>query len=192
MRKFCSRLAAVAVLAAAFAGLSSAADDDGTTLKVKEGQKLPDVELTATQADKALPGAKDRISLKDLQGKKNVVLFFYPKAMTSGCTKESCAFRDRMDEFKKLDTVIIGISTDEIGAQQKFTEKENLNFPLLADPDQRISKTLGVMRPNSKATQRVTFIVDKNGTIKKIYAPVADAAGHPEEVLKYVKENLGK
>src|SRR5690349_15406800 len=91
----------------------------------KEGDKAPDIELKATQVGKAVPGKKDgdAIRLSDVTGKmhKNVVLFFFPKAMTRGCTIESCGFRDHADQFAKLDTVVIGISTDTIDAQQQFT-----------------------------------------------------------------------
>src|SRR5262245_38620614 len=106
-------------------------------VKVEEGKPFPvKVELQATSIDKLLPGQKDAktLNLAELKGKKNVILFFYPKAMTGGCTKESCGFRDRLEELGKYNTVVIGISTDKVDAQQKFTEKEKLNFPLFADP----------------------------------------------------------
>src|SRR5438046_1270533 len=105
--------------------------------KVEEGKPAPAVELPAANIAKVLTGKKDgdMLNLKDLKD-KNIVLFFYPKAMTSGCTIESCGFRDKVktDDFAKLDTVIIGISTDKVEDQIKFIEKEKLNFPLLADP----------------------------------------------------------
>src|SRR5262249_39571579 len=119
----------LAALVGFFAGAAYAAD-----APPKEGDKAPDVELKATSASKALPGKKagDAIRLKELQGEngKNVVLFFFPKAMTPGCTVESCGFRDMADKFAKLDTVVIGISTDTLEDQKKFTDKESLNFPL--------------------------------------------------------------
>src|SRR5437764_6345850 len=103
--------------------------------KVQEGKPAPEIELEATQIEKVLPDKKDpkTLTLKDFKGKKNVVLFFYPKAMTRGCTVESCGFRDRIKKFDDLETVVIGISTDNLTDQRKFTEKENLNFPLFAD-----------------------------------------------------------
>ena len=121
-----------------------------------------------------------------MKGKKTVVLFFYPKAMTGGCTKESCRYRDLQAEFAKLDAVVLGISTDDITAQRKFTDKENLNMPLLADPDKKVSSALGVMK-NDKVTRRVTFVVGKDGRIAKIFDDVKDAAKHPDEVLEFVK-----
>jgi thioredoxin-dependent peroxiredoxin len=149
-------------------------------LKVKEGDTAPDITLPAT-------GEKPELGLKGLKG-KNVVLFFYPKAMTPGCTIESCGFRDVVKDFAAADTVVLGISTDKLEDQQKFIDKEKLNFPLLADNEQKMAKAFGVMR-DDKVTKRVTFVIDKEGKIAKIYENVKPK-GHPEEVLKYVKENL--
>ena len=176
-----------------FAAGSAPAQEDATKLKVKEGDKAPDIELPATQPGAALPALKDadKLRLSDLRGKKNVVMFFYPKAMTRGCTIESCGFRDVAEKFAAADTVIVGISTDTLDAQEQFTKKERLNFPLLADDQMKVSKQLGVMSPRGKVTQRVTFIIDKQGTIRKIYTKVSPQ-DHPQEVLTYVKENLNK
>jgi peroxiredoxin Q/BCP len=160
---------------------------------VKEGQKFPDVELPATQIEKVLPekkGAKT-LSLKDFHGKKNVVLFFYPKAMTKGCTVESCGFRDKLADFGPIDTVVLGISTDNIKAQEQFTEKEDLNFPLLADADRKVTELLGVMREGGKVSDRVTFVIDKQGVLRKVYTKVSPAT-HPKEVYDFIKENLNK
>jgi peroxiredoxin Q/BCP len=87
-----------------------------------------------------------------------------------------------------VETVIIGISTDTLELQQKFTDKEKLNFPLLADNEAKVAKAFGVLK--GKVAGRSTFIIDKKGTVKKVYDPVGNAKDHPEEVLKYVKENL--
>jgi peroxiredoxin Q/BCP len=156
------------------------------------GKPAPDINLPATQIEKALPEAKGAKTLKlsDLKGKKNVVLYFYPKAMTSGCTVESCGFRDLADKFSALDTVVIGISTDNIDAQQKFTDKEKLNFPLIADSDKAATKAYGALSPRGFAN-RYTFVIDKEGMIRRTYLQVTPKS-HPEEVLKFVKENLAK
>jgi peroxiredoxin Q/BCP len=164
------------------------------TDKVQVGQPAPQIDLPATQIAKYLPDKKDAktISLKDLQGganAKNVVLFFYPKAMTKGCTKESCQYRDRTQEFAKLDTVILGISTDKLDAQQQFTDKEHLNFPLLADPDKKVTRAYGVLNPERGFANRVTFVIDKKGIVRKIYTKV-DPEKNPDEVLAWIKENL--
>jgi peroxiredoxin Q/BCP len=186
MHRWTSSLAAA--FAIVVAGTAFAAD-----APPKEGDKAPDIQLQATQADKALPDAKGGKALKlsDLKGKKNVVLFFFPKAMTRGCTIESCGFRDHTDQLAKLDTVVIGISTDALDAQQQFTDKEKLNFPLYADPEAKATKAYGALRPDRPMAQRYTFVIDKQGVVRKVYTTV-NPQNHPEEVLKFVKENLAK
>ncbi len=177
-----------AVAAAALTGLFAVAAD----APPKEGDKAPDINLPATQIDKVLPAAKGTGTLKlsDLHGKKNVVLYFYPKAMTSGCTVESCGFRDVADQFARLDTVVIGISTDKLDDQQKFTDKEHLNFPLIADNTKEATKAYGALSPRGFAN-RYTFVIDKQGVIRKVYTKVTPK-DHPAEVLAFVKEHLAK
>jgi peroxiredoxin Q/BCP len=177
-----------AALAGLFASVAFAADANPP----KEGAPAPDINLPATQIEKVLPDAKGAATLKlsDLKGKKNVVLYFYPKAMTSGCTVESCGFRDVADKFAPLDTVVIGISTDKLADQQKFTDKESLNFPLVADADKEATRAYGALSPRGFAN-RYTFVIDKQGIVRRVYKTV-NPKTHPEEVLKYVKENLAK
>ena len=155
---------------------------------MKEGQPAPDVELPAANIATVLPGSADGQTLKlsDLKG-KNVVLWFFPRAMTPGCTKEACGFRDRLEHFKELDTVIVGISTDNVPKQQKFTAKEQLNFPLFADADLKIAEAFGVLGDGKKSATRSTFIIDKDGKFVKIYATVKKAADHPQEVLEFLQ-----
>jgi peroxiredoxin Q/BCP len=146
----------------------------------KEGDPAPDIALKATQIQKALPDSKaDTLSLKDLKGKKNVVLFWYPKALTKGCTIESCGFRDLIPEFDKANTVVIGFSPDTVEKQQEFTDKEKLNFPLLADADKKLYNAMGVKK-------RSTWVIDKEGKIVKFYDTVS-VDKHPKEVLEFVK-----
>jgi peroxiredoxin Q/BCP len=154
------------------------------------GKPAPDINLPATQVEKVLPDAKGALKLSDLKGKKNVVLYFYPKAMTRGCTIESCGFRDLADKFAALDTVVIGISTDTLDDQKKFTDKESLNFPLVADADKAATKAYGALGPRGFAN-RYTFVIDKQGMIRRTYLQV-NPANHPQEVLTFVKENLAK
>ena len=160
--------------------------------KIQVGKPAPDVELPATSIDKVFPDKKDAktLSLKDFRGKKNVVLFFYPKAMTRGCTIESCGFRDRIKKFTDLDTVVIGISVDNLTDQQKFTEKENLNYPLLADPDKKVTKEFGALSERGFAS-RYTFVIDKKGVLRKVYTTVSPDK-HPDEVLDYINTELNK
>jgi peroxiredoxin Q/BCP len=156
----------------------------------KPGDKAPEFNLPAVNIGTALSGLKDKKSLTnaDVKG-KNVVLFFFPRALTKGCTVESCGFRDLADQFSQLDTVVVGISNDKIEKQKEFTEKEKLNFPLLADTDSEVCKAFGVLNTERKAANRLTFVIDKQGVIRKVY-PTVKPMGHPEEVLKYVKEHL--
>lgn len=155
--------------------------------KPEVGKPAPNVTLEATQIGKVLPDKKDAkmLSLKDLKG-KNVVLYFYPKAMTRGCTIESCGFRDKAAELAKLNTVVIGISTDNLEDQMKFTEKEKLNFPLFADPEKKAAKTFGVLNAKNGLAMRWTFIIDKEGVVRKIYNEVTPLK-HPEEVVEFIK-----
>jgi peroxiredoxin Q/BCP len=186
MPRFPVRAAAVAV-ALVFAGSALLADD--TMLKVKEGDKFPDIALKAAQVEK-IPGKKagDTIKISELKGKV-VVVFFYPRALTGGCTVESCGFRDEMkkEEFPK-DVVILGASNDGEKLQQKFIDTNTLPYPLLCDTEFALIKELGIANNATKATaaKRVTFVVDKEGKIAKIYSKVTPAS-HPKEVIEFVK-----
>jgi peroxiredoxin Q/BCP len=101
---------------------------------------------------------------------------------------ESCGFRDKVEQFAQVDTVVVGISVDTLDLQQKFTDKNKLNFPLLADDGKTVTKVFGVLGTSGLATRK-TFVIDKQGVLRKVYDKVTPA-NHPEEVLKYVKEEL--
>jgi peroxiredoxin Q/BCP len=179
-----------ALLLGVVALLAAAADEPK---KVEEGKPAPEVTLPVANIETAFPNKKNAKTLtipKDVKG-KNVVLFFYPKAMTKGCTIESCGFRDKIDQLAKLDTVVIGISTDKLEDQNKFTEKEKLNFPLLADTEKTVAKEFGVplVGPQMGYAARWTFIIDKKGVVRKIYKMVTPDK-HPDEVIEYIRENL--
>jgi peroxiredoxin Q/BCP len=153
---------------------------------MKEGQPAPDLELPVANIEWVLPGAKDKQTLKlsDLRG-RNVVLFFFPWAMTPGCTTEACGFRDWLGEFKQLDAVVLGVSTDSLPRQQKFTEYKQLNFPLLADADKTLARQFGALNLFGLA-RRWTFVIDKNGIVVKIFNKVS-VADHPQQVLDFLK-----
>jgi peroxiredoxin Q/BCP len=148
-------------------------------LKLKEGDKAPD--FTATTTDGT------RLSLSDFKG-KNVVLYFYPRDDTPGCTKESCAFRDEFAKFESKGVVILGVSTDSQKSHAKFAEKHKLPFTLLADEDKQIVQAYGVWGQKSflgrsyMGTHRVTFLIGSDGRIKKIW-PSVKPAQHAKEVL---------
>ncbi len=131
------------------------------------------------------------VALKDYLG-KTVVLFFYPKADTPGCTKEACGFRDTNSKILKTGAVLLGISGDTADAQKKFQGKFDLPFTLLADPDKKIADKFGVLKEKNMYGRKVmgiartTFIIGPDGKIKHIFNNVKPE-GHAEEVLEYLK-----
>lgn len=136
------------------------------------------------------------IKLADYTGKSAVVLFFYPKDMTSGCTKEACGFRDAHAALKRAGVVVLGISPDPVRQHERFVEKHALNFPLLADEDHAVAQAYGVWREKSlygreyMGIVRTTFVIDAEGRIAHVFTNVK-AEGHAEEVRAWLKENLG-
>lgn len=168
-----------------FAAAAFASADD-SKIKVKVGDAFPDVAVKATMIDQIKKDAKE-VSIKDLKGKV-VVVFFYPRAMTPGCTVESCGFRDLAKEFPE-GSVILGASNDTVAKNTEFNEKEKLPYPLLSDDKSELINALGINGGNK--AQRVTFVVDKDGKIAKIYDKVS-VKEHPKAVLADVKEMLKK
>ena len=134
----------------------------------------------------------DKVSLKDYKGKKNVVLYFYPKAMTPGCITQACGIRDAKKEFAKLDTVVLGVSPDPVKKLQSFMEKKELNFDLLSDEDKTIAEKYGVwglkkfMGREFMGILRTTFIIGKDGRLKHVMDKVKTKTHHDDviEVLK--------
>ena len=149
-------------------------------LKLKEGDEAP--AFAATTSDGR------RVALSDFKG-KNVILYFYPKDDTSGCTKEACAFRDDFADFKKKGAVILGVSTDPVESHSRFVEKYKLPFTLLADEDKQIVQAYGVWGEKSfmgrkyHGVHRVTFLIGPDGAIRKIW-PAVKPAEHAREVLQ--------
>jgi peroxiredoxin Q/BCP len=129
----------------------------------------------------------DGVSLGDFKGKK-VVLYFYPKDDTPGCTKEACSFRDGWSKFKKRGVAVLGVSTDDEKSHRKFIDKFSLPFPLLADTDKSIVKAYGVWGEKSMygrkymGTNRVTYLIDEKGKIAAVW-PKVKPDGHADEVL---------
>jgi peroxiredoxin Q/BCP len=146
----------------------------------------------------ALPATGGQtIKLADFRGKSIVVLFFYPKDMTSGCTKEACGFRDAHAELKKAGVTVLGISPDPVKQHDKFIEKHGLNFPLLADEDHKVAEAYGVWREKTlygreyMGIVRTTFVIDKQGKFAHVFENVK-ADGHAEEVRAWVQAEVGK
>ena len=138
---------------------------------------------------------KGRTKLSQFKGKQNVVLYFYPRDDTPGCTKQACGFRDEMGEFESAETVVLGVSTDTVESHEKFVEKYELPFPLLADEDHTVAETYGVWveknlyGKKSMGIARTTFLIDKTGKIAAIW-PKVKVDGHIREVIKQL-ESLG-
>ena len=153
------------------------------TKEIKEGNKAPD--FTALDQD----GKK--VKLSSFKGKKNIILYFYPKDMTPGCTTQACDFRDQQKNFKS--TVILGVSIDSQERHQKFIEKYDLPFTLLADVDKKVVQKYRVWQEKKlygktfMGIVRSTFIIDKTGTVRKIFVKVK-VKNHIEEVLNALKE----
>lgn len=151
---------------------------------VEEGKKAPQFTLPDSYGNK--------VSLKSFLGKK-VVLYFYPKDNTSGCTKEALAFKEALPEIEKRNAVVIGISKDSQESHVKFAKKYELPFTLLSDPDLKVIQKYGVWVEKSMygrkymGVERSTFIIDEKGKIKKIFRKVK-VAKHVEEVLKALDE----
>ena len=146
---------------------------------IEEGKRAPAFTLTADD------GAKVRLS--DLKGKP-VILYFYPRDDTPGCTREACAFRDAKTKLKRAGAVVLGVSPDDVESHVKFSKKFKLNFPLLADPNHKVAEKYGAWREKnmygkkSMGIQRSTFLIDPNGKVAKLWKRVK-VDGHDEQVL---------
>ncbi|MCH6267013.1 MULTISPECIES: thioredoxin-dependent thiol peroxidase [Neobacillus] len=154
-------------------------------MTVEIGKQAPDFTLEAQTGEK--------VTLSELKG-KYVVLYFYPKDMTPGCTTEACDFRDQHEQFADLNAVILGVSPDPVDRHQKFVEKYGLPFLLLADTDHQVAEDYGVWKLKKNfgkeymGIERSTFIIDKEGNIAKEWRKV-QVKGHVEEALTYIREN---
>ena len=148
--------------------------------ELKEGDLAPDFTAKSTEGKE--------ISLKELRG-KNVVLYFYPKDDTPGCTREACDFRDNLKLFSAKETVVLGMSHDSVESHDKFRTKFELPFTLLSDADKKVSEAYGVYKQKSLygrtflGIERTTFVIGKDGKIKKIF-PKVKVDGHVEELLQ--------
>ncbi len=140
---------------------------------LKEGEKVPDF---------SLPNQDGKVvKLSDFKG-KTIVLYFYPKDDTPGCTTEAKNFRDHIDEYKGQNVEIIGISADSVKSHKKFLEKYNLNFTLLSDEDKKIADLFGALEGGS--VKRRTWVIGPDGIVKKVYEKVS-AANHNDELCAY-------
>ena len=153
---------------------------------LKAGQPAPEFTLQTSEGK--------QVRLSDFKGKQPVVLYFYPKADTPGCTKEACGFRDRIGDYSSSNVVVLGISPDPATDVTKFAEKFKLNFPLLADADHSVADKYGVWQKKSMMGKeymgvvRTTFVIGKDGKIAHVFEKVKPE-GHEEEVLGWLKAN---
>jgi len=132
-------------------------------------------------------GAGEYVSLEDFRGKKNVVIYFYPKDFTKGCTAEACEFRDSHEEFKNLGAEVIGISGDNQESHRDFAGEHKLPFILLSDPDGSVRKSYGVKKTLGLIPGRVSFVIDKNGIVRHVFSSQSRATAHVDEALAVVK-----
>ncbi|HSU89528.1 MAG TPA: thioredoxin-dependent thiol peroxidase [Terriglobia bacterium] len=159
--------------------MSKAASDG-----LKVGRKAPDFTVTND--------AGQKVKLSDFKGKK-IILYFYPKDDTPGCTAEACAFRDGIEEIKGRGAVVVGVSTDSVESHKKFKNKFDLNFPLLADTDKKIVEAYGAWKEKSMygkksmGIERTTFIIDEQGKISHIF-PKVKVDEHYDQVLDALDE----
>jgi peroxiredoxin Q/BCP len=151
------------------------------TNKLKVGDKVPDFVLKDQN--------NNDFNIADFRGKQILVIYFYPKDDTPGCTTEACSFRDTFEVFTDLNVKVIGISTDNVSSHKKFEEKYNLPFTLLADTNKKVQKLFGV--PKSflgMIPGRVTYIIDKQGSIVHIFNSMSNAEKHITESLSIIKK----
>jgi len=148
-----------------------------------EAQPAPDFALPATDGS--------TVRLSDLRGKK-VVLYFYPKDDTPGCTKEACSFRDNLGVLQSMGVVVLGISPDSVTSHQRFAQKYGLSFPLLADEGAQVATLYGVWKEKQQygrtymGIERTTFLIDENGIVRRVF-PKVKVDGHVEEVIEAIR-----
>ena len=151
--------------------------------KVSVGKKVPDFSIAATGGQS--------VSLKDYRG-KNLVVYFYPKDSTPGCTLEGQDFRDQLSKFKRQKTVVFGVSRDSLSSHERFREKQGFNFDLLSDPDEKLCRLFDVIREKNMygrkvmGIERSTFLIDPQGVLRQEWRKVR-VKGHVAEVLDAVK-----
>ena len=147
--------------------------------ELKVGDNAPDFSLTD---ERGFP-----VNLKDYLGKKTVILYFYPKDFTPGCTKEACSFRDEYKAFEAKGAVVIGVSVDSVKSHAKFSEKYELPFAILSDSQKEVANKYGVLGLGGMLAKRVTFIIDKEGRIAAVF-PKVNVKKHSEEILSAINK----
>ena len=150
---------------------------------VKRGEPAPTFRLPASNGN--------HVALQDFLGKRNVVIYFYPKDFSLGCTREACKFMDLHAQFQELDAEVVGISPDSEVSHEKFARNEKLRFALLSDLDGSVRRAYGVKSTLGLIPGRTTFVVDKSGIIRHVYASQMHPERHAEEALKALRSLAG-
>ncbi len=150
------------------------------TKKVSVGSIAPDFTLPSQSGEP--------VSLRDFLGKRPVVLFFYPKDNTPGCTRQVCAIRDEFEGFAKLDAEVVGISSDPVSSHERFTEDHNLPFTLLSDEGGRVRQLYGAPKTFGLFPGRVTYVIDKEGVVRHVFSSQLGVTRHVEEALRVLRE----
>ncbi len=151
-------------------------------MAVKVGDKAPDFKLQSQMGDD--------VRLSEFFGKKNIVLYFYPKDETTGCTKEACTFRDNYEELTKLDAEVIGVSGQSVESHKSFASHHGLPFILLSDEGNKVRELYGVPSSMGIIPGRVTYIIDKSGVVRHIFNSQTQAQKHVDEAKKTLLEIL--
>jgi peroxiredoxin Q/BCP len=149
-----------------------------TNVKVGVGSKAPDFTLPSQSGE--------MVSLSDFLGQKPVVLFFYPKDDTPGCTKEACAFRDEYERFKELDAEVMGISSDSVESHERFAEEHKLPFPLLSDRGEKVRGIYGVPNTFGLFPGRVTYVIDQEGVVRHVFSSQIGVERHVTEAVSFL------
>ena len=152
--------------------------------KVKVGSVAPDFTLPSQ--------AGQMVSLEEFVGRKPVVLFFYPKDDSPGCTREVCAFRDYFEEFGKLDAEVIGISSDSVESHRSFAVKHDLSFTLLSDEGGNIRRLYGVPKTFGLFPGRVTYVIDREGVVRHVFTSQLSVKKHVQEALTALRSDVSK
>ncbi|PZD71329.1 Putative peroxiredoxin bcp [Acaryochloris thomasi RCC1774] len=149
-------------------------------MAVKVGDSAPDFTLKSNKGK--------AVKLQSLYKRKPVVLYFYPKDDTPGCTKEACGFRDSYEVFQKLGAEVVGISSDSVDSHKEFATSNNLPFQLLSDEDDQVRKLYGVPSTLGILPGRVTYIIDKKGIVQKVFNSQLNVNGHIKTAIKTLEE----
>jgi thioredoxin-dependent peroxiredoxin len=150
------------------------------SMKVNVGDTAPDFTLTSQKGE--------NVTLSQFRGKKNVILYFYPKDETPGCTREACTFRDSYELFTDLGAEVVGVSADAVESHKAFAEHYNLPFTLLSDVDNAVRKLYGVTSSLGIIPGRVTFVIDKKGVVRHVFSSQLQPEKHIEEAREVLKK----